>query len=78
MNEVTKCDLKPEDIIRMAKEAGLIHYHDSDGQWSGVTNDQLIDQEKNQWDEKLVEILAPFAALVAAAIRARGEQEQPR
>jgi hypothetical protein len=58
-----------EDIIRLAREAGLIHYHDSEGHWTGVTNDDLIEVEENRWDDKLVRILEPFAALVAAAER---------
>jgi len=58
-----------DDIIRLAKEAGLIHYHDSEGHWTGVTNDNLIEVEENRWDDKLVRILEPFAALVAAAER---------
>ena len=58
-----------DDIIRLAREAGLIHYHDSEGHWTGVTNDNLIEVEENRWDDKLVRILQPFAALVAAAER---------
>jgi len=58
-----------DDIIRLAKEAGLIHYHDSEGHWTGVTNDNLIEVEENRWDDKLVRILEPFAALVAVAER---------
>jgi hypothetical protein len=58
-----------EDIIRLAREAGLIHYHDSEGHWTGVTNDDLIEVEENRWDDKLVRILEPFATLVAAAER---------
>ena len=63
--------MKRDDVIRLANEAGLIHYYDSESQWSGVTNENLIEQDKNRNDDRLVEILAPFAALVAAQERER-------
>jgi hypothetical protein len=55
-----------DDIIRLAREAGLRHFYDSEGHCSGVTNAK-IEGDKN--DDALVEILALFAALVAAAER---------
>lgn len=58
-----------EEIIRMANEAGLYHFHDSEGQCTGITNARLVTQDKDRWDDRLVEMLAPFAALVAAAER---------
>lgn len=58
-----------DEIIRMAREAGLIHFYDSEGHCSGVTDEPLITAEKDKNDERLVEILAPFADLVAAAAR---------
>ncbi len=61
--------LNRDDILRMAREVGLIHYYDSEGHWSGVTNEPLIEQDANRNDDRLVETLAPFAALVAAAER---------
>jgi hypothetical protein len=57
------------DIIRMAREAGLFHFYDSEGHCTGVTDAALIDADKERNDKRLVEILAPFAALVAAAER---------
>ena len=60
-----------DEVLRLAREAGLIHYYDSESQWSGVTNENLIEQDKNRNDDRLVEILAPFAALVAAHERER-------
>ena len=63
--------MKRDDVIRLAQEAGLIHYYDSESQWSGVTNQNMIEQDKNRNDDRLVEILAPFAALVAAHERER-------
>ena len=55
-----------EEIIRMANEAGLYHFHDSEGQCTGITNARLVTQDKDRWDDRLVEMLAPFAALVRA------------
>ena len=55
-----------DDIIRMAQEAGLYHFYDSEGQCTGITNARLVTQDKDRWDDRLVEMLAPFAALVRA------------
>ncbi len=60
-----------DDIIRMAREAGLYHFYDSDGDTTGITDARLIDADKDRDDDRLVEMLMPFAALVAAAERAR-------
>jgi hypothetical protein len=56
MNEVTKCDLKREDIIRMAREAWLMDKHD-------CSDDLFV---RADIDEKNI---FEFAALVAAAER---------
>ncbi len=61
--------MSKEDIIRMAQEAGLYHFYDSEGHCTGITNARLVDEDKERWDDRLVEMLAPFAALVAAAER---------
>ena len=55
-----------EEIIRMANEAGLYHFYDSEGHCTGITNARLVTQDKDRWDDRLVEMLAPFAALVRA------------
>ena len=60
-----------DDIIRMARETGLAHFYDSEGQCSGITNARLINEDRERNDDRLVEMLAPFAALVAAAERDR-------
>ena len=60
-----------DDIIRLAREAGLRHFYDSDGHCSGVTNAKI---EGDENDDALVEILALFAALVAAAEREASEK----
>lgn len=55
-----------DEIIKMANEAGLYHFYDSEGQCTGITNARLVTQDKDRWDDRLVEMLAPFAALVRA------------
>ena len=62
------------DIIRMAREAGIYHGFDSEGQWDGLTNTELFERhphpsDKVYGEKRMVEMLAPFAALVAAAER---------
>ena len=60
-----------DDIIRMAREAGLSHFYDSEGDFSGVTDALLVDADKQRNDERLVEILGPLIALVRADERER-------
>jgi len=55
-----------DDIIRMAREAGLAHFYDSEGHCTGITDAILIDADKDRNDDRLVQMLMPFAALVAA------------
>ena len=55
----------------MAREAGLSHFYDSEGHCTGVTDAVLRHADKERNDKRLIEILAPFAALVAAAERQR-------
>jgi hypothetical protein len=58
-----------DDIIKIAREAGLAHFHDSEGHCTGITDSVLVDADKDQDDDRLVQMLMPFAALVAAAER---------
>ena len=58
-----------DDIIRMAIKAGLFHFYDSEGHCTGITDARLVDEDKERDDDRLVEMLAPFAHLVAAAER---------
>ncbi len=62
-----------EQIIRMALAAGIFHEYDSEGHWDGLTNEALIGKDwirsKEHKLDRIVEILSPFAALVAAAER---------
>jgi hypothetical protein len=58
-----------DDIIRMAREAGLAHFYDSEGHCTGITDADLFTAEKDRNDARLVEILGPFAELVTAAER---------
>jgi len=62
-----------EDIISMALEAGIYHEYDSEGHWDGLTNEALIGKDwlssKEHKLDRIVEILFPFATLVAATER---------
>jgi hypothetical protein len=58
-----------DDIVRMAREAGLIHFYDSEGHCTGITDAPLFTADSDRNDDRLVEMLAPFAALVATAER---------
>ena len=62
-----------EDIIKLALAAGIFHEYDSEGHWDGLTNEALIGKDwlssKEHKLDRIVEILSPFAALVAAAER---------
>ena len=62
-----------EDIIRMALDAGIYHEYDSEGHWDGLTNEALVGKDwlssKEHKLDRIVEILSPFAALVAATER---------
>jgi hypothetical protein len=63
-----------DDIIRMAREAGIHHGFDSEGQWDGLTNTELFERHPHPGDKvygekRMVEILERFVALVAAAER---------
>ena len=63
-----------EDIIRMAREAGLFIAHDSEGQFSAVHDGEILDmypdgdkeRDRLYREKRFVEILGPFAKLVAA------------
>jgi hypothetical protein len=61
-----------DDIIRMAREAGIYHAFDSEGHWDGLTDAQLIERHPPHPDDivyadkRIVEILKAFAALVRA------------
>lgn len=67
-----------EDIIRMALAAGIYHEYDSEGHWDGLTNETLIGSDwlisKEHKLNRIVEILTPFAELVASAERERIKQ----
>ena len=63
-----------EEIIEMARQAGLHVANDSEGQFSGVTSSEMTDMypDPNKERDRLhrekvfIEVLAPFAKLVAA------------
>ena len=66
-----------DEIIEMAKQADLYVAHDSEGHFSGVTNEEIIDMypDKDKERDRLfrekifIEVLMPFAKLVAAKER---------
>jgi hypothetical protein len=66
-----------KDIIRMAREAGLFIAYDTEGHFSGVVDSEMIDmypdrnkeRDKLNREQRFVEILTPFANLVASAER---------
>ena len=62
-----------EYIIKLALAAGIFHEYDSEGHWDGLTNEALGGKDwlssKEHKLDRIVEILSPFAALVAAAER---------
>ena len=70
--------MTPEQILALAREAGILHAHDSEGHWDGLTDEEVVDslprfrQELEYADKRIVEILAPFAALVAEHMRYDG------
>jgi hypothetical protein len=60
-----------DDIIRMAKEAGIYHAFDSEGHWDGLTDQKLFDPHPHPndvvyGDKRTVEILERFAAAARA------------
>ena len=65
------------NIIELAKQAGLHVANDSEGHFSGVTNEEIIDMHPDPNKERdrlfrekiFIEVLTPFAALVAAQER---------
>ena len=64
-----------DDIVAMAREAGIYHAFDSEGHWDGLTDEQLIERHPPHpndivyGEKRTVEILERFSALVAAVER---------
>ena len=62
-----------EEIIEMARQAGLFIAHDSEGQFSAVHDGEILDmypdgdkeRDRLYREKRFVEILGPFAKLVA-------------
>ena len=67
-----------EDIIELARQAGLFIAHDSEGQFSAVHDGEILDmypdgdkeRDRLYREKRFVEILGPFAKLVAEKERA--------
>ena len=66
-----------EELIKMARQAGLFIAHDSEGQFSAVHDGEILDmypdgdkeRDRLYREKRFVEILGPFAKLVAQAER---------
>ena len=62
-----------QEIIDMARQAGLFIAHDSEGQFSAVHDGEILDmypdgdkeRDRLYREKRFVEILGPFAKLVA-------------
>ena len=54
-----------DEIIELARQAGLSHFYDSEGHCTGITDANLVTADKEKNDARLVEMLTPFAKLVA-------------
>jgi hypothetical protein len=65
------------EIIEMARQAGLAHFYDSEGHCTGITDANLVTAEKERNDERIVEMLMPFAKLVAAKAIEELERQEP-
>jgi len=60
-----------DDIIAMAREAGIYHAFDSEGHWDGLTDQKLFDPHPHPndvvyGDKRTIEILERFAAAARA------------
>ena len=63
-----------EEIVEMARQAGLFIAHDSEGQFSAVHDGEILDmypdgdkeRDRLYREKRFVEILGPFSKLVAA------------
>jgi hypothetical protein len=69
-----------QDIIKLAREAGIYHAFDSEGHWDGLTDQKLFDPHPHPndvvyGDKRTAEILERFAALVRADERDRATRE---
>jgi hypothetical protein len=72
-----------QEIIELAKKAGLYVANDSEGHFSGVTNEEIIDMYPDPDKERdrlfrekvFIEVLMPFAKLVAEKERERISQK---
>jgi hypothetical protein len=58
-----------QEIIELAKQAGLTHFYDSEGHCTGITDAELITAEQERDDERLVEMLMPFAKLIEERVK---------
>ena len=70
-----------DEIIEMARQAGIYHAQDSEYHWDGLTDQKIIERTPDSakdiaWrNRRTFEILKPFAKLVAEKALAQPEQE---
>ena len=63
--------MKQDEIIEMARQAGIYHAQDSEYHWDGLTDQKIIERTPDSakdiaWrNRRTFEILKPFAKLVA-------------
>lgn len=57
-------EITDEEVLQIASELKLVHYYGESGDWSGVTNEDMIEKEKHTNNQRLLEILKPFANAV--------------
>ncbi len=66
--------MNKEEIVGLAKLAGIYHAHDSEGQWNGLTNVQLLGEPSTfdaYAEKRIFEILEPLVKLVVERERNR-------
>ena len=70
-----------DEIIEMARQAGIYHAQDSEYHWDGLTDQKIIERTPDSakdiaWrNRRTFEILQPFAKLVEEKALAQPEQE---
>jgi hypothetical protein len=85
--QIKECEMTQDEIIEIARQAGIYHAQDSEYHWDGLTDQKIIERTPDSakdiaWrNRRTFEILQPFAKLVAEkAIKealAQPEQIQP-
>lgn len=68
--------LTPQEIYALSKQSGINYAYDSEGDWSGLTDDVLTDRYTGKPDPEdeytikhTIEILEPFVRLIEARLK---------